>query len=223
MGELAIAKLHIPICRVDAEAQMGTLTNLEEINRITTDHASSLFVCFIELSVGFKKGKPDNISYLIGDSIYDAFKYYNEKIGDVIPERLKDFYGKDIEFPEKFYYMTCHREENTGSDDILYEILSAMDSLEYPCVYPVHPRNNERVKRLKLKYGFDNIISCQPVGYLMSVYLTMHAKKIVTDSGGLQREAFFAKKQCITIFDHIVWPETMIDNRNQLARAEKKI
>lgn len=221
-GALSAAKLHIPICHVEAGGRLGTLTNPEEINRITTDHVSSLLMCCTESAVEFlkKEGKTENV-YLVGDPMYDAFKYYSEKIGDVIPERLKDFYGKDIEFPEKFYYMTCHREENTGSDDILYEILSAMDSLEYPCVYPVHPRNNERVKRLKLKYGFDNIISCQPVGYLMSVYLTMHAKKIVTDSGGLQREAFFAKKQCITIFDHIVWPETMIDNRNQLARAEK--
>ncbi|MDO4556767.1 MAG: UDP-N-acetylglucosamine 2-epimerase, partial [Lachnospiraceae bacterium] len=64
-------------------------------------------------------------------------------------------------------------------------------------------------------------IVCEPVGYLMSVYLVNHSKKIVTDSGGLQREAFFAGKQCVTIFDYVVWPETMVGNRNQLAKAKK--
>ena len=70
--------------------------------------------------------------------------------------------------------------------------------------------------------NFDNILLCNPVGYLMSVYLVNHCEKIVTDSGGLQREAFFAEKQCVTVFDYVVWPETMIDNRNQLAKPLKK-
>ena len=118
--------------------------------------------------------------------------------------------------------MTCHREENAGSDETLTEILSAMNSLEYPCIYPVHPRNQQRVERLQEQHKFENIITCKPVGYLMSVFLTLHAQKIVTDSGGLQREAFFAEKQCVTVFDHIVWPETMVDNRNQLASPQKK-
>jgi UDP-N-acetylglucosamine 2-epimerase (non-hydrolysing)/UDP-GlcNAc3NAcA epimerase len=153
--------------------------------------------------------------------MYDAFKFYGKKVGDVRPEQLIDLDGGQLALPYRFYYMTCHREENAGTDESLKEILSAMNSLEYPCIYPVHPRNQERVKRLKEKYGFDNIIACKPVGYLMSVYLTLHCEKIVTDSGGLQREAFFAGKQCVTIFDYVVWPETMIDNRNQLAKAEQ--
>lgn len=98
----------------------------------------------------------------------------------------------------------------------------AMEALDCPTVYPVHPRNHERVKRLDAEYKFRNLIFCTPVGYLMSVYLTNHAEKIVTDSGGLQREAFFAEKQCVTVFDYVGWPETMIDNRNQLAKPDKE-
>ena len=73
-----------------------------------------------------------------------------------------------------------------------------------------------------MQQSFRNIILCQPVGYLMSVYLTNHCEKIVTDSGGLQREAFFAGKQCVTVFDYVAWPETMVDNRNQLAKPDEQ-
>ena len=118
--------------------------------------------------------------------------------------------------------MTCHREENTGTDEALTEILDAMETLDKKCIYPVHPRNKGRVKKLIREKGYANTLVCEPVGYLMSVYLVNHSEKIITDSGGLQREAFFAEKQCVTIFDYVVWPETMIDNRNQLAKADKK-
>lgn len=92
-----------------------------------------------------------------------------------------------------------------------------MDSLEYPTIYPVHPRNRERAVRVCEKEHFHNILLTDPVGYLTSISLVNGAEKIVTDSGGLQREAFFAGKKCVTVFDHVVWPETMVQNRNQLA------
>ena len=118
--------------------------------------------------------------------------------------------------------MTCHRQENTYSDVPLTEILLAMNSLEYPTIYPVHPRNRDRARRICKKEGFTNIILTQPVGYLDSVHLTKNAVKIVTDSGGLQCEAFYAGVQCVFVLDYVVWPETMVDNRNQLAKADHK-
>ena len=116
--------------------------------------------------------------------------------------------------------MTCHRQENTYSDEPLTEILFAMNSLDAPTIYPVHPRNRERAARIVEKEGFKNIILTQPVGYSDSVHLTKNAKKIVTDSGGLQCEAFYAGVQCVFVLDYVVWPETMVDNRNQLAKAD---
>jgi UDP-N-acetylglucosamine 2-epimerase (non-hydrolysing)/UDP-GlcNAc3NAcA epimerase len=113
--------------------------------------------------------------------------------------------------------LTCHREENTNDDKDLLEILKAMEQLDAPTVYPVHPRNKSRATRLCSDYGLKKIILAEPVGYLESVCLVNHAKKIVTDSGGLQREAFFAKKKCVTILDFICWPETMVDGRNELS------
>lgn len=221
-GALAAVKQHIPVVHVEAGNRLGTLTNPEEVNRIVTDHVSSLKLCCTESALKFlaKEGIADN-AYLVGDPMYDAFKYYSEKVGDSIPEDLIRLDGKKTSIPEEFYYMTCHRQENTGNDDVLTEILDAMESLDAKCIYPVHPRNRQRVQRLIDDKNYKNIIVCDPVGYLMSVYLVNHSKKIVTDSGGLQREAFFAEKQCVTIFDYIVWPETMIDNRNQLAKPDK--
>jgi len=125
--------------------------------------------------------------------------------------------GQKIRVPEQYFFLTCHREENTKNDDTLLEIFKAMSSLEYVTLYPVHPRNKERALRLKKEYGFENLILVEPVGYLESICLVNHAKKIVTDSGGLLREAFFAKKQCVSVLDHLSWTETLINNRNQLA------
>ena len=222
-GALAAVKLHIPVVHVEAGNRLGTLDNPEEVNRIVTDHVSSLKLCCTESALEFlkKEGISQN-AYVVGDPMYDAFKYYSEKVGDDIPEKLVGFDGETIELPKEFYYMTCHREENTGTDEALTEILDAMETLDKKCIYPVHPRNKSRVKKLIREKGYANTIVCEPVGYLMSVYLVNHSEKIITDSGGLQREAFFAEKQCVTIFDYVVWPETMTDNRNQLAKADKK-
>ena len=98
-----------------------------------------------------------------------------------------------------------------------------MEELDSKVVYPVHPRNRERVLGLCDRRGYGNILLSKPVGYLESICLVNNAKKIVTDSGGLQREAFYAGKQCVTILDFVCWPETMVDNRNQLAKADKMV
>ena len=152
--------------------------------------------------------------------MYDSFLHFsNLSWGH---PNIKDFNGKQINIPTEYYYMTCHRQENTFSDEPLTEILLAMNSLEYPTIYPVHPRNRDRARRICEREGFAKVILTQPVGYSDSVHLTKNAEKIVTDSGGLQCEAFYAGVQCVFVLDYVVWPETMIDNRNQLAKADHR-
>ena len=221
-GALAAAKLHVPVVHVEAGNRLGSKTNPEEINRILTDHVSSLHLCCTESARNFlaMEGIVNSV-HVVGDPMFDAFKYYSAKVGDQLQEELISLNEEKVELPGSFYYMTCHREENAGNDEALIEILSAMNSLECKTIYPVHPRNISRVSRIIKENNFNNILACKPVGYLMSVYLVNHCKKIVTDSGGLQREAFFAEKQCLTVFDYVVWPETMIDNRNQLTKPNK--
>lgn len=217
---LAAAKLHIRICHVEAGARTHSMTNPEEINRICTDHISSLLLASTQSGIeSLKEEGLEKKSFLVGDPMYDAFLQYSRM---ELPFVLKQLDGNECEIPERYYYMTCHREENTN-DDILEEIFAAMDSLEFPTIYPVHPRNSERARKIKKKNDFNNIIVTEPVGYLESIYLVNHAEKIVTDSGGLQREAFFAKKKCVTVLDFVCWPETMIGNRNNLSKPNKKM
>lgn len=219
---LSAAKLHIPICHVEAGARTHCMTNPEELNRICTDHVSSLLLASTDsgLVSMAAEGLADR-GVMVGDPMYDAFVEYSriKKPSDV---ELTLLSGGKKKLPEKFYYLTCHREENTNDDKDLLEILGAMESLDAATVYPVHPRNKARALRLQEQYGFRNLILCEPVGYLDSVCLVNNAEKIVTDSGGLQREAFFAGKKCVTVLDFVVWPETMVEARNELARPEAR-
>lgn len=218
---LATVKLHIPVIHVEAGNRLGTLDNPEEVNRIVTDHVSSLHLVCTQSGVDFlRKEGFDKSIHLVGDPMYDAFKFYSSIVSDKEKNSLLDFDGNPIAIPERFYYMTCHRQENTDTDEKLKQILDAMNSLDAPTIYPVHPRNHERALRLVKEYGLKNVILTQPASYLASVWMTNHAKRIVTDSGGLQREAFFAKKPCVTVFDYVAWPETMVNNCNQLAKPD---
>lgn len=215
---LAAAKLHIPICHVEAGARTHCMTNPEELNRICTDHLSTLLLACTQSS--FEEMAREGLQergILVGDPMYDAFVEYSniKKPEDIILNLLE---GGTSKVPDQFYYMTCHREENTGDDKDLLEILKATEMLDASTIYPVHPRNKQRALRLQKEHGFTKVLLTEPVGYLESACLVKNAIKIITDSGGLQREAFYAGKKCVTILDFVVWPETMVDCRNELSR-----
>ena len=218
---LAAVKIHVPVIHVEAGNRLGTLSNPEEINRIMTDHIATLDFCATEDALGkLKREGLGDRAYCVGNIMYDSFLHFADKPWD--SPNILDFDGKKITIPSEFYYMTCHRQENTYSDEPLKEILLAMNSLDAPTIYAVHPRNHDRASRICEENHFNNVILTQPVGYSDSVHLTKHAKKIVTDSGGLQCEAFYAGVQCVFVLDYVVWPETMVGNRNQLAKADHK-
>ena len=214
---LAAAKLHIPVCHVEAGIRTHSRTNPEEINRICTDHVSSLLLASTQSGydeMALEGLQPKGL--LVGDPMYDAFLEYSNKLsaGEI---ELNVLGGGTAEVPSEFYYLTCHREENTNDDADLLEIFRATEMLDAPTIYPVHPRNKERALRLAAGGTFTKLILTEPVGYLESACLVKNAKKIVTDSGGLQREAFFAGKKCVTILNFVCWPETMADGRNELS------
>lgn len=219
---LAAVKLHIPVYHVEAGNRLGTLDNPEEVNRICTDHVSSRLMACTASAMDFlaKEGLAHKTS-LVGDPMYDAFLYYGANITEKDKNAITGIDGNSVIRPERFYYLTCHRQENTDTDEKLCQILCAMNELDYPVIYPVHPRNKVRAAAVCEANGFGNVILTQPVGYLTSISLVNDAEKIITDSGGLQREAFFAEKQCVTVFDHVVWPETMVAMRNQLAKPHR--
>ena len=216
---LAAAKLHIPLCHVEAGTRTYDLHNPEEINRVCTDHVASLLLTSTQLN--FENLKLEHLAdkgLFVGDTMYDAFRYYSARAA--LPAQLMGLDAKEHPVPERFYYLTCHREENTADAHALTEILRAMEQLDAPVLYPVHPRNKERAQQICAAQHFSNTLLAEPVGYLESLALLQHAQKVVTDSGGLQREAFFAGVQCVTVLDLNMWPETLVGNRNQLAKAQ---
>ena len=218
---LAAVKLHIPICHVEAGNRLGTLDNPEEVNRICTDHVSTKLLACTQSAIDFLKNEGLlEKATVVGDPMYDAFLYYGANVTEEQKNAIVRVDGKPFVRPNEFYYLTCHRQENTDTEEKLTNILKAMNSLDAPTIYPVHPRNKDRAVAICETNGFENVILTQPVGYLTSISLVNDAKKIVTDSGGLQREAFFAQKKCVTVFDCVIWPETMVDGRNVLSKPD---
>ncbi|MEA4927720.1 MAG: UDP-N-acetylglucosamine 2-epimerase (non-hydrolyzing) [Candidatus Limiplasma sp.] len=219
---LAAAKLHVPVLHVEAGNRLGSLVNPEEVNRILTDHvAAMLFACVPSAMEQLRLENLAGRAWLVGDPMLDAFRYYRGLDGGRAPKTLPGLDGEPVSVPEAFYYLTCHREENTRDDAPLTEILLAMESLPHPTFYPVHPRNRAAAIRLRQALGLQQVRFLQPLGYLESLALVAHAQRVVTDSGGVQREAFFAGVPCVTVFDYAVWPETMVGGCNVLAAPNR--
>ncbi len=223
-GALAAVKLSIPVCHVESGGRAGSLDIPEEVNRIVTDHVASLRLACTASGMEFleREGIAAS-SYLTGDPMYDAFLYYTDRLDGSELSELRDLDGRPVSPPETIYYTTIHHIQllDGGEGENINQILRAMEVLDAPAIYPVHPRNQERVRRLFEKGGYRNTILVQPVGYKSSISLVKRAKKIITDSGGLQREAFFAKKPCVTVSKYVSWPETMVNKYNQLARPDR--
>lgn len=207
-GALAASKLHIPIAHVEAGLRSFNMKMPEEINRILTDRISSILFCPTETSVmNLKKEGFENLSCqidLVGDVMYDAALYYKEKA-----KKLKDGINQD-----DYVLCTIHRQENTDSEDNLKSIFGVMNEIgqDVKIVLPLHPRTQKFIQKYSIKINPDNIHIIEPVGYLEMVGLIKNALYIMTDSGGLQKEAYFFQKYCITLREETEWVE-LIENK----------
>ncbi len=219
---LTAAKLEIPIAHVEAGPRMFDKSVPEEMNRIVTDHLSTLLFAPTKRSMenlkneGLKEGV-----HLTGDVMLDLFMYFSKEADkhSNILERLG--------LKEKSYILaTVHRARNTDEKENLKAITDAFleISSEETLIFPVHPRTNKFLKKYSLYDDLDrnsNIKLIKPVGYLDMNFLTRNARKIVTDSGGLQREAYFAQVPCITLDTSTGWPETVEAGWNTLFEGYK--
>lgn len=216
-GALAAVKLHIPIAHVEAGLRSYNKLMPEEINRVLTDHVSTLLFCPTRASVeNLKKEGLSAGVYRVGDVMYDSFRF-NIKIAERDSNILKTM-GLT---PKGYYLSTVHRAENTDNAGRLESILRAMNSCGKPVVLPLHPRTkkilDERSSRLRLK----NIFMTEPLPYFDMAVLTKNASAVLTDSGGLQKEAYFLKVPCITLRDETEWMETCEAGWNVLTGADK--
>lgn len=219
---LTAAKLEIPIAHVEAGPRMFDKSVPEEMNRIVTDHLSTLLFAPTKWSMenleneGFKKGV-----HLTGDVMLDLFIYFSKEA-----DKLSNILEK-LDLKEKGYILaTVHRARNTDNKENLEAIVSSFleISAEETIVFPVHPRTDKYLREYRLYDALNenpNIVLNKPVGYLDMNVLTRNAKKIVTDSGGLQREAYFAQVPCITLDTSTGWPETVDSGWNVLFEEYK--
>lgn len=223
-GALAASKLHIPVVHVEAGLRSYNMKMPEEQNRVLTDHISTLLFCPTSEAVdnlraeGIKKGV-----YNVGDVMCDAVLYYSKRLDAYSKEyyfsHLSGIYGK-VEELSKWYIATIHRAENTDSYDKILEILTALEKLDEKVIFSVHPRTRKLIDKAVLSYKFQNILFVEPMGYLDMLYFVKHAKKAITDSGGLQKETYILDTPCVTVRNQTEWTETLKGNHNILANPE---
>lgn len=221
-GAIAASKLHIPIIHVEAGLRSYNMRMPEEQNRILTDRISTLLLCPTDVAVNnLKKEAIVEGVYNVGDVMCDAVLYYSkmldEKPAEYYFSHLHGIY-EDVKPVESWHLATIHRAENTDSIDKVSEVLSAFEQLDAPVIFPVHPRTKGLVSQLREKHQYTNIIFVEPMGYLDMLFFVKHAKKAVTDSGGLQKETYILDTPCVTVRDQTEWVETLIGNHNILAK-----
>lgn len=225
-GALAASKIHVPIIHVEAGLRSFNMGMPEEQNRILTDRISTFLFCPTDVAVENLKreGLTEGV-YNIGDVMCDAVLYYSKQLSQKSSEyyfsHLVGLFG-EIEPVEGWYLATVHRAENTDSIDKISEILNAFERLDLPVIFPVHPRTKHLVKQLRQTRGYQNILFVEPMGYLDMLYFVKHAKKAITDSGGLQKETYILDTPCVTVRDQTEWVETLIGNHNVLAKPNEQ-
>jgi UDP-N-acetylglucosamine 2-epimerase len=236
-GALAAAKLKIPVAHVEAGLRSYKQSMPEEINRVLTDHLSTLLFCPTDQAVrnllkeGIKNGGPRRVKN-VGDVMYDSFLYYSE-IADRRSPILKDLNlvpGKDSHIPQSairipdYYLATLHRAENTDHPKKLKSIFGALNEIgeKTPVILPLHPRTKKMMEVYRLLSKFKNIRLIEPVSYLDMLQLEKNAKAILTDSGGIQKEAYWLRIPCLTLREETEWVETIKSGWNVLAGADTK-
>lgn len=214
-GALAAAKLHIPVAHVEAGLRSFNRQMPEEINRVLADHASDLLLCPSQTAVDnlAKEGLTDRV-HLVGDVMYEALMFAAKRA----PQRSTIL--EDLDLEEKGYLVaTVHRAENTDNPDHLHEILSAFNALDEPVVFPVHPRTRNAIQRIEYTPA-SHVQLIEPVGYLDMVRLMQASRMVLTDSGGMQKEAYWLKVPCVTLRDETEWVETVAAGWNVIVGAD---
>lgn len=213
-GALAATKLHIKIAHVEAGLRSFNKLMPEEINRITTDRISDLLLVPSQNAMKLleKEGLAEN-SLFVGDVMFDSILFYQKMAEEKISL-------SDITDEKDFYLATVHRAENTDDRQRLQNIFSAFSEMNKPVILPLHPRTRSKLEGIEYN---DNVKIIEPVSYLEMILLLKNSSKVLTDSGGLQKEAYFMQKPCITLRDETEWIETLNGNWNFIVGTDKDL
>lgn len=215
-GALSAVKLHIPVAHVEAGLRSFNMEMPEEVNRILADRVSDILYCPTEtarqnlIDEGYESIATEIL--VTGDVMLDAAMFYAEK------SREKSTIVSNLNL-KNFVLVTLHRAENTDDPEKLSSIINALNAIneECPIVLPIHPRT----KKLIAQYGLEtNFQTIEPVGYFDMIALLENSSMVMTDSGGLQKEAYFFKKPCITMREQTEWVELVSEGVNILTGSD---
>ncbi len=217
-GALAASKLHIPVAHIEAGLRSFDMKMPEEINRILTDRISKFLFCPTQTAVkNLEKEGFRNFDCLIeqpGDVMYDAVLFYRQKARAASTILKREHLNKN-----GFVLVTLHRAENTNDPERLISICTALNEIHktLPVVMPLHPRTSSFLKSLNLQLNVNVI---EPIGYFDMLSLLENCKLVLTDSGGLQKEAYFFEKFCLTLRDQTEWVELVEAGANEIVGAD---
>jgi len=218
-GALAATKLHIKVAHVEAGMRNFDRNKPEEVNRILTDHIADLLFTPTEAAViNLKNEGISRGVFAVGDVTYDAFEK-NLKVAESKSNILQK-----LSLNHKEYIIsTIHKQKNTNNKDRLTNIINGLTSIHDKIVFPIHPRTKKFLKTYKIwdTVVNSNIILTEPLGYLDFIKLMKYSKKIITDSGGIQREAYILKVPCITLRE-TEWVETVRDGWNIIVDTDAR-
>ncbi len=218
-GALCASKLHIPIAHIEAGMRSFNKKMPEEINRIIADHLSEINFCSTKTAMeNLKRENLGSTGVLVGDVMYDC----SLKVAEFAEKRYDPFAKFTVE-KNNYALLTCHRAENTDHRECLTEIVKAVNKIseKMTVLYPVHPRTGKFINEYGLSFS-NNVKLIAPVGYLEMILLEKHASYILTDSGGVQKEAFFYRVPCITMREETEWVETAALGWNKITGANSK-
>jgi UDP-GlcNAc3NAcA epimerase len=211
-GALAAAKLHIPVVHVEAGLRSYNRAMPEEINRVMADHLSAVLLCPTTTAIGnlAKEGIRNGV-HNVGDLMFDA---------TVMAAKLAEQHAtvlKDLNLtPRSYSVATVHRAENTDDPEKLALIVRYLREQKHPIVLPLHPRTREAAQAAGIDFAKSNIRLVEPLGYLDMCQLVHSAAAVFTDSGGLQKEAYFHRVPCVTLRNETEWVETIDAGWNRL-------
>lgn len=215
-GALAAAKMHIPVAHVEAGLRSFNRQMPEEINRVLTDHLSEILLCPTERAVTnlAQEGLTKNV-HMIGDVMYDAT--LQATVRAEAESRVLTELGLR---PREYALATLHRAENTDASDQLRRVFAWLSeqARQLPLIMPLHPRTRKTLEQLGLEPQGIRLIA--PIGYIDMAQLAHNAAAIFTDSGGLQKEAYFHRVPCVTLRDETEWIETIDSGWNRLWTIE---
>jgi UDP-N-acetylglucosamine 2-epimerase len=214
-GALVASKLHIPTVHIEAGERSFDRRMPEEINRLVADQLSSAYFCVSQTAVNqlAKEGITKNV-FWVGDVMLDA------NLANRTLAREKSTLLSKLELaPGTFSLVTVHRAANTDDPARLSNIVKALSQVGETVIFPVHPRTRGALQKLDVQFG-DNVRLIEPVGYYDMMVLEENARIIATDSGGVQREAYFWGKPCLTLRDETEWTETVQVGWNKLVGVD---